>query len=130
MKKIYYLIIAIVAGICGCQPESADSGLAENQSPLEILQANFTLDTMDDPVGILKGNLNVVWSSYKVYPFEAVTWYEFSVQQLVKKMQRMELGKQTRSRSLHLWIAVVNLITIFHGSCLTMSPVIRLSILI
>jgi len=67
--------------------------LAENQSPLEILQANFTLDTMDDPVGIMKGNLNVVWSSYKVYPFEAVTCYEFGLQQLVKTNAEDGIGK-------------------------------------
>lgn len=92
MKKSVYTLLFLLA--LGCEQDHINiSGEnVSNQSPLEIIQSQFSLNNFVDSLGLIKNNLLVDWDSFTINEFESVKWYEFVARQLVVSQTEKGVG--------------------------------------
>lgn len=92
MKKLVYLFLFLIATSCEQDEPLSSVENINNQSPLEVIKSQFSLNNFVDSLGLIKNNLLVDWDSLTINEFESVKWYEFEARQLVVSQTEKGIG--------------------------------------
>lgn len=80
-KAIYFFAL-LAFMVIGCDEETPETYQETSSAIVDDSKLFFNLDNFDDPVGAVKGNVEVQWDEYSTQIIEGQEWQEYKIKEL------------------------------------------------